>query len=136
MRKKLGLPSPFDMRFSNPLDLHGVALQFPQVNFVVPHFGAGYFRETLMLGDLCLNVHVDTSSSNSWVRYAAGVRDLEEVFTRALEVFGPRRILFGSDSSAVAQFEDGRRETEFGLGSDGADDHPLRLYLAIMLSAI
>jgi len=99
VRKKLGLPSPFDMRFSNPLDLHGVALQFPQVNFVVPHFGAGYFRETLMLGDLCLNVHVDTSSTNSWIRYAAGVRDLEEVFTRALEVFGPRRVLFGSDSS-------------------------------------
>ena len=27
IRKKLGLPSPFDIRFGNPLDLHGVALQ-------------------------------------------------------------------------------------------------------------
>ncbi len=26
VRKKLGLPSPFDMRFSNPIDLHAVAL--------------------------------------------------------------------------------------------------------------
>ena len=69
VRKKLGLPSAFDMRFSNPLDLHAVALRFPDVNFVVPHFGAGCFREALMLCDLCPNVYLDTSSSNSWMRY-------------------------------------------------------------------
>ena len=39
------------------------------VNIVVPHFGAGYFREALMLCDLCPNVYLDTSSSNSWMRY-------------------------------------------------------------------
>lgn len=99
IRKKLGLASPFDMRFSNPIELHRVALEYPKVNFVVPHFGAGYFRETLMVGDLCPNVHVDTSSSNSWMRYTPGISDLKEVFRRALQVFGPRRILFGTDSS-------------------------------------
>ncbi len=71
VRAKLGLPSPFDMSFSNPLDLHAVALEFPKLNFVVPHFGAGYFREALMLCDLCPNVYLDTSSSNSWLRYQA-----------------------------------------------------------------
>src|SRR6202021_737674 len=45
VRKALGLPSPFDMKFSNPVDLHAVALRFPQLRFVVPHFGAGYLRE-------------------------------------------------------------------------------------------
>src|SRR6201996_3390778 len=30
VRKRLGLPSQFDMRFSNPLDLHPVALHFPR----------------------------------------------------------------------------------------------------------
>ena len=99
VRKKLGLPSHFDMRFSNPIELHRVALEFSRVNFVLPHFGAGYFREALMLGDLCPNVHVDTSSSNSWIRYVPGLSGLKEVFSRALKVFGPRRILFGSDSS-------------------------------------
>ena len=44
VRKKLALPSQFDMRYSNPLDLHPVALHFPQIRFVVPHFGAGLFR--------------------------------------------------------------------------------------------
>ena len=99
VRRKLGLPSLFDMRYSNPIDLHAIALEFPSVNFVIPHFGAGYFREALMLCDLCPNVYLDTSSSNSWTRYQPGNLDLKTVFRQALEVAGPRRLLFGSDSS-------------------------------------
>lgn len=97
VRKKLGLASPFDMRYSNPIDLHGVALRFPGLRFIVPHFGAGYFREALMLADLCPNVYLDTSSSNSWMRYEE--LDLAKVFRRALAVAGPERLLFGTDSS-------------------------------------
>jgi uncharacterized protein len=97
VRRKLGLPSPFDMRFSNPLDLHAIALRYPQTPFVVPHFGAGHFREALMLADLCPNVYLDTSSSNSWMRYEG--LDLKTVFRRALAVAGPGRLLFGTDSS-------------------------------------
>ena len=98
-RKKLGLPSPFDMRYSNPIDLHAIALEFPGVRFVIPHFGAGYFREALMVADLCPNVYLDTSSSNSWLRYQPGNMTLADVFRRTLDVIGPSRILFGSDSS-------------------------------------
>ena len=97
IRRKLGLPCPFDMRFSNPLDLHAVALRYPGVKFVVPHFGAGYLREALMLADLCPNVYLDTSSSNSWMRYEG--LDLKAVFRRALDVVGSGRLLFGTDSS-------------------------------------
>ena len=97
VRGKLGLPSPFDMRFSNPLHLHPVALRHPGVRFVVPHFGAGMLRETLLLADLCPNVYLDTSSSNRWMRYEG--LDLRTVFARALDVAGPARLLFGTDSS-------------------------------------
>lgn len=99
VRKKLGLASPFELRFSNPVDLHGVALRYPQLRFVIPHFGAGYLREALMVADLCPNVFLDTSSSNSWMRYQAPPVDLKMVFERALEVAGARRLLFGTDSS-------------------------------------
>ncbi len=99
VRKALGLPSPFDMKFSNPIDLHAVALRFPKLRFVVPHFGAGYLREVLMLCDLCPNVYLDTSSSNSWMRYEEAHLDLRTVFRRALDVAGPQRLLFGTDSS-------------------------------------
>jgi predicted TIM-barrel fold metal-dependent hydrolase len=99
VRGKLGLPSPFDMRFSNPLDLHALALRYPRLPFVVPHFGAGLFREALMLCDLCPNVYLDTSSSNTWMKYQEPGCDLASVFRRALTVAGPGRLLFGTDSS-------------------------------------
>jgi predicted TIM-barrel fold metal-dependent hydrolase len=97
IRKKLGLPSPFDMRYSNPLDLHAIALRYPETTFIVPHFGAGMLREALMVADLCPNVYLDTSSSNAWMRYEG--LDLARVFRRALDVVGPSRLLFGTDSS-------------------------------------
>ena len=50
-----------------------------------------------MLADLCPNVYLDTSSSNSWTRYEG--LDLKTVFRRALDVVGPKRLLFGTDSS-------------------------------------
>jgi uncharacterized protein len=99
VRKRLGLSSHFDMRYSNPIDLHAVALRYPAIRFIVPHFGAGYLREALMLCDLCPNVYLDTSSSNSWMRYEESHLDLRAVFRRVLDVVGPRRLLFGSDSS-------------------------------------
>ncbi|HUA82609.1 MAG TPA: amidohydrolase family protein [Bryobacteraceae bacterium] len=99
IRGRLGLASPFDMRFSNPIDLHAIALRYPAVPMVVPHFGAGYFREALMLADLCPNVYLDTSSSNSWMKYQESHLDLRQVFRRTLDVVGPRRLLFGTDSA-------------------------------------
>ncbi len=98
VRKKLGLPSPFDMRFGNPLDLHAVALVYPTVPILIPHFGAGLFREALMVADVCPNVLFDTSSSNGWIKYQPGLT-LDVVFKQALTVLGPDRLLFGSDSS-------------------------------------
>src|SRR2546428_5740341 len=99
VRRKLGLPSPFDIRFGNPLDLHAVALAYPSVPVIVPHFGAGLFREALMVADLCPNVLLDTSSSNGWMKYERPDLTLAAVFKHALAVIGPDRILFGTDSS-------------------------------------
>ena len=98
IRKKLGLPSPFYIRFGNPIDLHGVALRFPGVPIVIPHFGAGLLREALMVASLCPNLLLDTSSSNSWIKQTPGLT-LAQVFRTALDVVGPERLLFGSDSS-------------------------------------
>jgi uncharacterized protein len=98
VRKKLGLQSRFDLRLGDPLALARTALGFPQVPVIVPHFGAGFFREALMAADQCPTIHFDTSSSNSWVRFDGG-QTLEGVFRSALAVAGPSRLLFGTDSS-------------------------------------
>jgi uncharacterized protein len=99
IRDKLGLPNVFDLRYANPIDLHKVAIDFPGVNFIIPHFGCGYFREALMLGAQAPNVYVDTSSSNAWLTYMPSYLDLKTVFDKTLRVFGPGRILFGTDSN-------------------------------------
>jgi predicted TIM-barrel fold metal-dependent hydrolase len=98
VRKKLGLPSPFEIRYGNPLDLHGIAAAYPTIPVIIPHFGAGLFREALMVADLCANVRLDTSSSNGWIKYHPGLT-LRAVFQQALSVAGADRLLFGSDSS-------------------------------------
>ncbi len=98
VRKKLGLPSRFDLRLGDPLALARTALAFPQVPVIVPHFGAGFFREALMAADQCPTIHLDTSSSNSWIRFDPG-QTLEGVFRSALGVLGASRLIFGTDSS-------------------------------------
>jgi len=105
LRDLMGVPRPYDLSFANPLDIIPAANRFRDVTFVVPHFGAGFLRETLMLGMQCENVCVDTSSSNDWMAThpstagESGHLTLATVFRRVLDVFGAERILFGTDSS-------------------------------------
>lgn len=98
VRGKLGLPSPFDLRLGDPLALAAVAAAYPSVPVIVPHFGAGRFQEALMAADQCPSIHFDSSSSNGWMKYYPGLT-LDTVFRQALAVVGPRRLLFGTDSS-------------------------------------
>jgi predicted TIM-barrel fold metal-dependent hydrolase len=98
VRSKLGLRSPFDLRLGDPLAVAALAAAFPSVPVLIPHFGAGFFREALMAASQCPNIHFDTSSSNSWMQYYPGL-SLMSVFRQALDVAGPKRLLFGTDSS-------------------------------------
>ena len=98
VRQKLGLPSRFDVRRGNPLDVHALAADHPEVPFIVPHFGAGLLREALMLADLCQNVYLDTSSSNKWMAYHPGLA-LDAVLRQTVATIGAERLLFGTDSS-------------------------------------
>jgi len=83
----------------NPLKLHNVAKHFPDVNFVVPHFGCAWVRETLQLCWACRNVYIDTSGSNQWIRWVPGDLTISQLFAKYLATIGAERILFGSDSS-------------------------------------
>ncbi|MGE5585678.1 MAG: amidohydrolase family protein [Bacillota bacterium] len=84
---------------TNPLVLEDIAKAFPTVDFIVPHFGAGYMQETLRLCWACPNVSVDTSGSNQWMQWMPFEVTLASVLRRFLETVGPERIIFGTDSS-------------------------------------
>ena len=84
----------------SPLSLFEVARDFPEVPFIVPHFGAGYWQDLLALCWSLPNVYVDTSGSNQWIRWMPYPLTLEDLFRKAFETIGPERVLFGTDSAA------------------------------------
>jgi len=129
VRDLLGLPRIADISYANPLSLVPAANVHRRVRFVVPHFGAGFLRETMLLGAQCDNVYVDTSSSNSWRSVLCPKPALSEVFARTLEVFGPERVLFGTDSSTfpAGWRKDRHEEQRRALLEAGADDRTLEL---------
>lgn len=83
----------------NPLSLWEIASSFPTLNFVIPHFGACYFRELLQLCWACPNVLIDTSGSNQWMAWMPYKLTLRDLFIKCLETIGPERVIFGTDSS-------------------------------------
>lgn len=95
----ISINATHDLRCGNPLDLSGPALRFPSVNWIIPHFGAGYFREALMVATQYRNVYIDTSSSNNWVTAMPYRLTLADLFRRTLDAVGADRLLFGTDSS-------------------------------------
>jgi predicted TIM-barrel fold metal-dependent hydrolase len=97
-RHRLGLPSRFELRFGSPLDVQVLALNWPRVHFIIPHFGAGFLHEALMAAVMSRNIVLDTSSSNGWINYHPGL-SLADVFRHAALSVGPERLIFGTDSS-------------------------------------
>jgi predicted TIM-barrel fold metal-dependent hydrolase len=89
----------YDLSFASPLPLSAPVKEFPEVTFLIAHFGAGFFRETLFLAYHTENVGVDTSGTNNWRDYYPGNPPLEQVFRDAVRAFTPKRILFGTDST-------------------------------------
>jgi len=88
-----------DLRNGNPMDIQVPARDFPDLDFIIAHFGAGYFRETLMLQYQADNVYMDSSGSNSWMKYQGYPLTLKGIFREALRAGGPEKILFGTDST-------------------------------------
>lgn len=83
----------------DPLSIYETASRHPGMPVVIAHFGCGYWQQTLQLAWSCPNIMVDTSGSNQWVRWLPESLGVEDLFRRAYETIGPRRIVFGTDSS-------------------------------------
>ncbi len=87
-----------DLRYGNPVMLSRVLRDFPHINFVIAHFGAGYFREVLMLKYKQDNLFVDSSGTNNWMVHQDLPLTLKYIFKKSLEVFGSKGIIYGSDT--------------------------------------
>jgi hypothetical protein len=83
----------------NPLDIQVPAQKYPDLNFMIAHFGAGFFREVLMLQYQTENVYIDTSGSNSWINYQPFDLNISKLFEKTVKAAGTDKIIFGTDSS-------------------------------------
>jgi predicted TIM-barrel fold metal-dependent hydrolase len=116
-----------DLRYADPTDLSPVARDYPEVPFVIAHFGAGWLHEALRLGYQCKNVCLDSSGTNNWMDYDPHGYTLPQVFDRTLTAFGPERVLFGTDSGTTAPyrkwiaFQQRRVLEELGLSAGDRD---------------
>jgi len=116
-----------DLRYADPIDLSPVARDFPDLQFVIAHLGAGWLDSVLRLAYQCKNVCVDTSGTNNWMDYYVPKLSLAQVFERALTALGPERVLFGTDSGTTApyrtwiRFMQQRTFEEMGLSAGDLD---------------
>ena len=116
-----------DLHYADPTDLSPVARDYPDMPFVIAHFGAGYLHEALRLGYQCKNVCLDSSGTNNWMDYDPHGYTLAQVFDRALTALGPERVLFGTDSGTTGPyrewiaFQQRRTLEELGLSERDRD---------------
>ncbi len=88
-----------DLRNGNPIDIQVPSKDYPDLNFIIAHFGAGWFRELLMMQYQTDNVYGDSSGSNSWMKYLPYDIDLKQIFRKMITTGGSHKILFGTDST-------------------------------------
>src|SRR5207302_9456639 len=60
--------------------------------------------ETVFLAYRTENVWVETAGTKKRREYPPGAPSLEEVFRDLLRTYGPRRIMFGTDSTAPEEY--------------------------------
>jgi predicted TIM-barrel fold metal-dependent hydrolase len=88
-----------DLRNGNPIDIQVPSRDYPDLNFIIAHFGAGWFREVLMMQYQTDNVYADSSGSNSWMKYLPYDIDLKQIFRKMITSGGSHKVLFGTDST-------------------------------------
>ncbi len=96
-----------DLYTGNPIHISRVLSDFPDLKIAIAHFGAGYFREALMLKYKRENLFIETSGTNNWLPHQDNFLTLKDVFKKSIEVFGAQHVMFGTDTSI---FPDGYRE--------------------------
>jgi len=116
-----------DLNYADPIDLSPVARDFPEVTFVIAHFGAGYLDQALKVAYQCANICLDSSGTNNWMDFMAYPMTLTQAFERTIGALGPERVVFGTDSGTTGPYREWvayqQKSTlvEMGLGDAGRD---------------
>lgn len=115
-----------DLRYADPIDLSPVARDYPEITWVIAHFGAGWLDSVLRLAYQCENICVDSSGTNNWLDYHIPPMSLADVFRQCLVSLGPERVLFGTDSNTVTPYREWILHTQRRILEEiGLSEHDL-----------
>jgi predicted TIM-barrel fold metal-dependent hydrolase len=96
-----------DLYTGNPIHVSRVLSEFPELKVAIAHFGAGFFREALMLKYKRENLYIESSGTNNWLPHQDNFLTLKDIFRKSVDVFGIQHVMFGTDTRI---FPDGYRE--------------------------
>ncbi len=83
-------------KYCNPLYLDDVIRDFPNLSIIIPHLGAGFFKEAFMLAGVSKNIYYDTCDVDLMLNYPFDIT-FTQILKKALEYVGSGKILFGSE---------------------------------------
>ena len=85
-------------KYAHPLQLEELAIDFPSLAIVIPHFGWPWVRETLMIAMKYKNIYIDTSIVYSGTPKEALRHELAgQIGIHVLERSLPEQVVFGSN---------------------------------------
>jgi predicted TIM-barrel fold metal-dependent hydrolase len=85
-------------KYAHPLQLEEVAIDFPALNIIIPHFGWPWINETIMLAMKYKNMYIDTS-----IIYSGTPKEVlqhvlaDQIGIHVLERSLPYQVVFGSN---------------------------------------
>jgi uncharacterized protein len=121
-------PSRGRLKWSNPLQLEDVAMEFPDLRMIIAHLGHPWEEDMVALIRKCPNVYTDISAVHyrPWRYWQAMVTAMEYGVTH--------KILLGSDfpSASVAHVIDGLRAVNKPVEGTGLPQIPVEIQDAII----
>ncbi len=86
---------PLLSRYCTPSSLDDILALYPEINLIAAHMGGGWSDELCWMGYTKRNLYTDISL---WqLRYRQNRPDFTSTIRKALDMFGPGRVLFGTD---------------------------------------
>lgn len=85
------------LKYAHPLHIDEVAVDFPNINFIIAHIGFPWHRDAAQVVYKNKNVYADCSGFVYGYFHRADKRKFEQVLTEFSEIAGSNCLLFGSD---------------------------------------
>ena len=97
---------PHLTKYGHPMPVDQVAYDFPDLPVILAHLGGNYFYEAMILAEKHDNIYLDTAYLPFYCRRLLPDVTPIQMITRAAEIVGPERILYGCEGLSPRVIQD------------------------------